>query len=1730
MRRLILLAGVLLFSVFSTAQNFSNKGKDFWVAYGYHVRMSTNAQDMVLYFATEEVTNILISIPALGYSQTLTSPATPTVLTSAPIPKTGAQDARLLAESTAPEDKGIHITSDKPMVAYAHIYNSNVSGASILFPSNTLGKEYYSVNYTNVSNENNSNPWFYVIATDTGTTTIEITPAANTINHAGGVPFTVNLTQGQVFNLMGQLTGGGGGGGGGTFNAVDLTGSKIKSIASGNGVCKRIAVFSGSGKIGINCGSGQLSADNYMVQAFPKDAWGKKFLTAPTSSLNRNIYRICVADPATAVTLNGAPIGLPLNNNFYYEISATSSPLKIESDLPITVAQYITTQGACGNPSSATNPGDPEVIYLSPVEQNISKVLWNATPNFNITQHYYNVVIPNTGTAISSFRLDGVAVNPTLFTVHPQDPGFSYLRAQLTNSGVHSIESDSGFNAIAYGFGSAESYGYNAGTNIRDLYNFLQPLNPLSLVPDPVACTGTPVYLTVTFPFQPTSLFWNFYNNPNQSPNNNVLVNAPVADTTYFIGVKQVWRYKLPLLYNFSLANSSPGYQISITAGTTSTEGCGSSIDRDFYLAVYDPPVAQLYFTNNGCVTDSVRFRDTTVYFPGTYSYKWHWDFGDGTTDSVRHPVHRYANAGTYTVKFSLLSNVGCYSDTATEQVTVTDVPTVSFSNSTPLCQGSAITFTSNAAVTSPGNLQKWYWNFGDGNTQVITAPTSPTVQHTYSPWGNYFPSLRVETNSGCTSIIDTTQIYIGPIPQANFSIPNVVCLPYDTAQFTNLSTIADGSQNLFSHLWTFGDPASGSNDTSRLSNPSHYYNNAGPFSVHLTVTSANGCVDDTIRLMNTVNLQPQSSFTAAPENCLNTATNFSSTSTGSGHPITNWYWDFGDGSPIGSGQNPSHTYATPGNKIIKHWVMTNMGCLSDTSTFTVYIIPLPTASFTTTGPYCGGREITFTNTSVANYGIINAWAWNMGDGNNYAYTNGNPFTHIYNASGPVNVTLQVTTDKGCVSILLNQPVTISPTPLAGFIDPEVCLSDTYAQFQDTSTVASGSIVAWYWDFDHPASGPLNNSTQQNPRHSYSTIGTKNVTLIVTTDQGCKDTLTQSFFVNGDIPVAGFQVLNPNRLCANDSVRIKDVSTVNVGSIIKTEIYWDLTGASGTFEVDDLPAPGKIYSHLYPNFQTPSTRTYTIKFKSYSGLTCVDSSIRTITINAAPRVRFDVIPDTCRYISPFALTQAVEIGGVPGTFVFSGAGISPNGIFNPAIVGPGQYPIHYVYTSNFGCADSADQPIRILEPPTANFGFSSPACEGKAITFTDTSRTSVNSGPLATWTWNFNDGTTNLIRTTSTPFTHVFSNYGMYNVSLMVTTAGGCNSINRVKEVFVNPQPLSKFTFTDTACLPNAKIDFQATSIIADGTQNTFRYAWNFGDPGSGVQNTSIARNPSHIYNTLGPFPVTLRTTSAVGCFDDTLINVNTIHPQPDADFSFNKPSVCIGDNVMLMDQSDPKDGNLYQWYWTIEGGGSSTQQNPVYTFPAVGNFDVQLYMINSFGCVSDTAVKSFNVYPYPVISAGPDLMILEGQSQPLQATATGTNLQYAWSPTTYLNNTSVLNPACAPVNDINYTLTVTGIGGCPSVDEMKVVVLKIPLVPNTFSPNGDGINDLWEIEYLKKYPYAKVQVFTRTGQLVFESKGYQKPWNGTRNGAALPVDTYYYIIEPESGRAPVTGYVTIIK
>jgi gliding motility-associated-like protein len=116
------------------------------------------------------------------------------------------------------------------------------------------------------------------------------------------------------------------------------------------------------------------------------------------------------------------------------------------------------------------------------------------------------------------------------------------------------------------------------------------------------------------------------------------------------------------------------------------------------------------------------------------------------------------------------------------------------------------------------------------------------------------------------------------------------------------------------------------------------------------------------------------------------------------------------------------------------------------------------------------------------------------------------------------------------------------------------------------------------------------------------------------------------------------------------------------------------------------------------------------------------------------------------------------------------------------------------------------------------------------------------------------------------------------------------------------------------------------------------------------------------------------------------------------------------------------------------------------------------------------------------------------------------------------------------PKEDIVYTLSVVGLGNCKSSDEVKIFSLKKPTPPNTFTPNGDGINDTWEIEFLSKYTGCIVEVYTPQGQIVFKSVGYSTPWNGTYKGNPLPAGTYYYAIDPKNDRNKIAGYVTIFK
>ncbi len=582
MRKGLLPGLLLLLSMTSRSQDFSNKGKDFWLPYGYHVSMlSNNSQQMVLYFTSTVTATVTISIPANGYTQTLTVPAN-TVQTSAPIPKSGAQDARLTKEGLS--NDGIHVTSDQPVVAYAHIYASNISGATLLFPTNTLGSDYYSLNFTQSSNEINCNSWFCVVATEDNIS-VEITPsAATTGGLTVGAPFTVTLNTGQIYNVMGTVNGNTG---------VDLTGSRIRSVASASGSCKRIAVCSGSGKINIGCTSG--SADNLFQQVFPQSAWGKKYLTAPTSTMPNNYFRVAVTNPSTVVKLNGTVL-TGLVGNFYYQF-LSNQPCVIEADQPILVAQYISSQGCLSNGT----PGDPEMIYLSAVEQTINSVVLNSTPNYAITAHYINVIMK--ANDVANFTLDGVN-RASSFVSHPQDNTYMYAQFTGLKAGQHTLLADSGFSAIAYGLGNAESYGYNAGTNLKDLYQYISINNKYATVNYPAGCKSSPFNFSMTFPYQPTQLQWQFHG---LFPDTTVA--TPVYDSTWVINGKTLYRYTLNKQYVVPVVGS---YPITVLATNPSPDGCSGVQEIDYDLQIYDRPAVAFNDTTNGCDNSPVVFQDNT--------------------------------------------------------------------------------------------------------------------------------------------------------------------------------------------------------------------------------------------------------------------------------------------------------------------------------------------------------------------------------------------------------------------------------------------------------------------------------------------------------------------------------------------------------------------------------------------------------------------------------------------------------------------------------------------------------------------------------------------------------------------------------------------------------------------------------------------------------------------------------------------------------------------------------------------------------------------------------------------------------------------------------------------------------------------------------------------------------------------------------------------------------------
>jgi len=1146
-----------------SAQNTSNKGTDFWLAYGNHVAgyISIIGQDMVIYVTSDVNTSGVMEVGGASIPFQVTANA----ITNVTVPQTayiGNTEGKV-------SNRGIHITSQLPIVVYAHIYDQAVSGATLVLPTNTLGKDYFSLNYEQISNSPNSHSFFFVVATEDNTEII-ITPSVNTQGglQAGKPSALIKLNKGEIYQVFGIETSRIGS----TTKGGDLTGTRIQSISTTSESCKKIAVFSGSGKMAIGClnAAGLAgSSDNLFQQVYPTASWGKTFITVPSKDRNYDIYRVFKSDPNAVVKLNGAIIpSTSFINDFYYQFEGQTVNY-IESDKPIQVALYAVTQGKSINCTNvAGDVGDPEMIFLNPLEQTLSQITMYSTPLHMITKHFINIVIPKT--AASSFTLDGTS-QASLFQTVSANPEYSYAQIPVS-SGTHNLQANAGFNAIAYGFGNFESYGYAAGANVKGLGVEIRKSNNNKLVN--TVCVNEPLNLSVKLNSLTNKIVWDLGNGSAATEIlNPVPVNSNPTDGLY--------EYVYP---NKVIYNALQDYKIKVTTDKTSTDGCGTTEVIELQFSAISPPGAVMAALKSTCVNVPTAFRDTSS-SNGKKIVKWLWDFGDGKFSDVQHPVHTFLKSGVYTVKLLVEGETGCESDVISQDIIVYNLPVADFAFGSPACENKTLTF-SDQSVSSQGKIIKWRWDFGD-QSAIEEKDSAAPFTHTFKLSGTYLVKLMVLTENGCESVVFEKSILINPLPVVNFGVPEV-CIKDAFAQFTDSTTISDGSE--LTYLWNFGNAqAAPGTNTSTQKNPTHRYTIAGFYQVSLTVTSKSGCVNTLIKTFTVNGATPIAGFDVINPSglCSNKEVVFRNTSTvdfGNVGKIE-WYFDYGnapmdkivDENPI---PNKEYRFTYPvfsspplTKQIIVRMLAYSGGVCRDEKIQTITLMAAPSVSFTALANVCQ---------EIAPFRITQASELSGLAGNGTYSGPGVSSTGLFNPSlaGVGTHTLQFafSASNGC-SESISQTITVMPTPLVNAGRDTLILEGGEIKL---NALASGSNLTYKWfpsiglsrdDIPDPVASPVDDITY---------------TLTVTSDQSCVsiDNIFIKVLKQPEVPNA----FSPNNDGMNDLWNVKYLESYVNASVQVFNRYGEIVYKSskgysipwnGQFNGIDLPV-GTYYYIIDP--------------------------------------------------------------------------------------------------------------------------------------------------------------------------------------------------------------------------------------------------------------------------------------------------------------------------------------------------------------------------------------------------------------------------------------------------------------------------------------------------------------------------------------------------------------------
>ncbi len=966
--------------------------------------------------------------------------------------------------------------------------------------------------------------------------------------------------------------------------------------------------------------------------------------------------------------------------------------------------------------------------------------------------------------------------------------------------------------------------------------------------------------------------------------------------------------------------------------------------------------------------------------------------------------------------------------------------------------------------------------------------PTTGDINPNTSIPNTYIVSYDIP-GVGCAAVHADTTVVILNNPTATFEYPgSPYCSTVSTDQSINFTGTSGG---------TFSSLSSGLsiNSTTGAINPSLSTPNTYTVRYHLPALSGCGAYDKDTTLVITSAPSAAISYTGSPF-CSNLPIPQSVNLTGTNAYLFGVFTADSIGLHIDSTTGTFRADSSVARTyVVKYTIPASGGCGIDSAKTTIVITKAPTATINYIGtPYCTSivtsQPVALTGTDAFNGGFfISSPA-----GLNLNATNGS-IDPGHSDSGYYTVTYIIPASAGCGVDSAKTNIVITKAPSANILYPSTpyCSSLNTPQFVQLN----GLFAYLGGTFTSDVAGLHIDNSNGAVRADSSLAGTYIVKYTIPASGGCGIDSAKTTIVITKAPTANIDYTGApfcTSLLTDQTVTFSNTSGAYTGGTFTSLPSSNITLNATTGAIN-------------PSLSDSGTYFITYNIPAFAGCNA-EKAVDTIIITKAPSA--SILYGGTPYCTSLASAQPVSING---QFAFAGGVFTsnPSGLTINSSTGeiqanaslPGSYTVKYTIPASAGCSiDSAKTTLTITKAPTANIQYASaPFC----ISLTNPQSVFL-SGTDAYSGGTYSSTPSGLDLTPNTgSIIPVNSIAGSYTITYHIPASAGCNMDSTQTSVIIKSLPIAtampSFDSICSASYSHVQLSSNLNNTTYSWTSTNNGVNGGLSDSGNVIQQYLTTSTPL-----LGVITYTI-TPSANGCTGLPITHDVVVKSKPEIGSNRSK-SICFGDSINLLNPPFINTNSYQNVRWSVNGIDSLPNN-------VKANTTYQLEATSIDGC-KDTVLISVKILPPVNAKAGNDTIAIIGQDHQLKATG---GVYYSWTPTfplKYQKDSVKSNPIVILNQDQLFIVSVANSIGCHASDSIFVRVYPGPdyNTPNAFSPNGDGLNDVFKVVPAGIAYTEYFKIYNRSGQLIFQSNNWMKGWDGSFNGKPQPPGTYVWIVK----------------